>query len=403
MTRFTLQTLPMLLGMAVLAGCEADVSSPLGTARRTSASEIPESDRRGSELGPADRPIEFETTDEYENRCSAVSYDQLADGAGSERTEIRIPRSGAVHQSRSAKGLGRYRYVRWDRGTRRKLLEVLCVMPVSAEGSSQTRHFLDELDHRNIRGQANGHSTALLRQDFNGESVWDGSYVMCYYDPNWDLVECEGQTCSPYQMLRADDLGRLANSSVYYCPNGCSVTDFTWYICPGFGTSGGTDFGPGGGTSDPWGTPIEDPDYCPQTYPGCLRALSDTNRARVDSVMFGIDAWDPHCAAARDGILLLLSRNRLYRGNPSIPDIPGIPDSDTHSAQTFGGGGPNPLTHIDGNVLQGNSLPSLAELLVHEGWHVIGLSHPDSERPPYVTEPFNTAAECVDPSVWHNQ
>lgn len=83
----------------------------------------------------------------------------------------------------------------------------------------------------------------------------------------------------------------------------------------------------------------------------------------------------------------LLAANKIYRGNPDIPD-----GTNSHDAQSRIG----QFTHIDGDVLDGQSTEFLAGLILHEGWHQLGNRDDHTgDTFPYSRAPYSEQSSCV--------
>lgn len=92
---------------------------------------------------------------------------------------------------------------------------------------------------------------------------------------------------------------------------------------------------------------------------------------------------------------------RLYRGNPGIPDSPNHAQN-VHHAETKMG--PDGLVHVDHDYLVASDIWGLAQVLIHEGWHVRGLVHPDTATYPYTGQyPFSMMATCAPQANYVNQ
>ena len=55
------------------------------------------------------------------------------------------------------------------------------------------------------------------------------------------------------------------------------------------------------------------------------------------------------------------------------------------------------MLHVDEDYLESSSVANLAQLLVHEGWHLAGHpTHPANDVGPiYLTSPYSLAQGCV--------
>ena len=340
------------------------------------------------------RPIELDLSEENTFLCSVVSSTEK----GPQHSRIEV--SGSSSVSRVGRGVGRFRYVRWGRASRQRLMELVCVVPLNNQASHLMRAFAVQLDHRAF-GPEEGEVSLLAEGSAILPKSWGDDFIHCLYDPNYDLVECEGETCSTTgQTLRAEDFNEIASHITYYCPNGCDIIDFTVYSCP---TSGGgsVDYGDGYGSSGGGsGTnSYTDTEWCPMDYPNCLWELRPQDQARLDSAFAGIDRnANELCGQAADSMLKLSSTRRIYRGNPSIPDRPN--GQDVHRAEVRSG--PDALAHIDQDVLESVPLHQLGEILVHEGMHLMGIRHDRDIPYSALPWPFTIAPSCAPSSAYVN-
>jgi len=105
-----------------------------------------------------------------------------------------------------------------------------------------------------------------------------------------------------------------------------------------------------------------------------------------------IDMTRAICVQARAAVLAI--RDKWFAGNPIIPDDPAAPEVDSHQASSRRGS--RPLLHVDRDYLTASSSRGLAELLLHEGWHLAGFAnHGPTEGPIYSTYPYSEAQSCV--------
>lgn len=108
-------------------------------------------------VGARERPIELELDSAHQNECSVVKYNPGENPAGFSRSTVRIPgfaqpAAGAVPDM----ALGHLRYVRWDRQTKTKVMEVLCVIPRTAHATRNAKMFLASLDRGPLTLPAQG-------------------------------------------------------------------------------------------------------------------------------------------------------------------------------------------------------------------------------------------------------
>jgi hypothetical protein len=162
-----------------------------------------------------------------------------------------------------------------------KVLDVTCVIPLSREASDSTKAFVRRLDHKTLE-EADAGGASLLLPGGERPNNWGDDYISCLYDPWEDVVDCEGSRCTAWATLRADDFTRIANSSTFYCPNGCVIMSFSWYWCDtggGNGDNGDIDWGTGGGSSSGGGTtgpPVGDLDSESEaSKPNCSQNQTD--------------------------------------------------------------------------------------------------------------------------------
>jgi len=96
------------------------------------------------------------------------------------------------------------------------------------------------------------------------------------------------------------------------------------------------------------------------------------------------------CDSAFAKVIQLWGADRVFRGNPEIPD-----GSLHHDAQSRWVS--EPFMHIDQDFLRSSSIRSLAGILLHEGWHGAGYApHPGNEEPPYTTYPWSEQWSCTN-------
>jgi len=348
-------------------------------------------------------PIELDTTEENAFTCSAVSPGQQ----GAIRGKVTMPRARSTTGA-ATRQLGRFRYVRWDRTSKKKELEISCVVPLTEEGGDQAKTFARRLDLVMVPSSDTSGLASIRVLDGPSSPEWNGDDIDCYW---WQgspgQVTCEGGVvCEEWALLRAE-FDQYANLNVYTCPNGCEVYRHPWaYWCPSAGgdvsyeddwSSGGSGGSSGGGgTNGP-------PGYCPSVDPACLKDMTAAQQAVVDSALnVTVDRNRDVCRTAMDSVVALRARGRVYRGNPDIPDIPGdTTGRSTHDGQASERGGPEAFIHIDTHVFNDvfggvRTLRDLAAILLHEGWHIAGYNHPENESFPYVTPPFTEMVSCAN-------
>lgn len=359
-----------------------------GCGPTTGPTEVPEG--LGESGGPgvqvrtpsSDRPAELALTVINDGACSAV---QNPNASESRRIALKLPSSVGRLAVADAAPRGHLRYVRWNRASKQKVMEVLCVVSLTQEATEAARDFLRAFERPSPTGTHAASAPSLT-------GGWGDPYMDCLYDPFRDQVECDGVTCDNYATVRSSvqpraALEQFAASDTYYCQNGCVIYGFAYYWCPGGGgeVGGGESGGGGGGHAEPG--------YCPNSDPNCLIDLRTQDQARIDSALSVIvDRSRAICREAADIVIDILGRNRLYRGNPNIADAP----NDDHDAQSRGG--PSPFIHVDTDYLESSTLQGLGGLLLHEGWHLAGYpTHPrEDDRPPYATPPWTEQISCAN-------
>jgi hypothetical protein len=140
--------------------------------------------------------------------------------------------------------------------------------------------------------------------------------------------------------------------------------------------------------------PPEAGTYCPNSDPDCILPLRSGDRVKIDSGMAFVDLSRAICQDGYNKVIELYGNNRIFRGNPLIPDDPANPTYDTHDAQSRRGTAP--LIHVDENYLNTSAVKALAGLLLHEAWHLLGYpNHGAEESPPYTTYPYSEQVSCV--------
>ncbi len=289
--------------------------------------------------------------------------------------------------SEEAANVVHFEYVRWDKSSRRKQLEVSCVLPFNKEAVDRAKAFLRQLDHRQIQFPTAPGALGLIVWEDTVRPRWNGDPIDCWrWNNDPGTVYCEGQACSEAFALKAG-WNQLANMDLYYCPNGCQVYASPWsYWCDGGGGGGGS--GPVYG--DEWegsGSSSGGEQSCPNAEPNCLLPLSAGDRARIDSAFATIDRSREVCDSAFVKVMELWGTNRVYRGNPEIPD-----GSSDHDAQSRWGS--DGFMHIDQGFLRSASIRSLAGVLLHEGWHGAGYATHNPTLP-YQNHPWTEQWSCT--------
>lgn len=322
------------------------------------------------------RPELLDLVPENINECSVVVGTLTSSGVDYSLNSTRF--QDAQEVLAPGTHLGRVRYVKWDRRTGIRLLEAICVVPLSSDASESALEFLRSIDVE-VVAPANDLAPSPMAE------AWGDPFMECWYDPVWDEVTCDGVLCTPYMMLSEGDLESMAASTVYYCENGCQINNFSTYSCSGGGGSGGEVVpisppeGGGGG------------DYCPNSDPECLLELRFQDKQRIEDALTRFDLSRDICRLAGEHMQALYAANRIFRGNPLIEDGD---EHEEHDAMSRGGA--NPFTHVDQDFLENSTIESLTGLLLHEGWHLLGYT--DNHRDdtfPYSRYPFSEQQSCV--------
>jgi hypothetical protein len=122
-----------------------------------------------------------------------------------------------------------------------------------------------------------------------------------------------------------------------------------------------------------------------------LVALRSDDKTKIEDALTMVDMNRPICAEARARVVTMFAQSLIFRGNPDVPNSP----DDDHEAQARIG--PSPFIHINQSVL--DSMPSsyIAQLLLHEAWHVINTHghHEGEGSAPYSAYPYSEQASCV--------
>jgi len=329
------------------------------------------------------RPEDGQLVPENVGTCSAV--ESFGDGSP-RRNLLRIPeRSGHRAGAEGREGVSRVRFVQWSRQTGRTVLEASCVIPSNRDDKDWAREFL----RGHGRGRPGEGMARVADRPAGPSSGWWGDpYVDCTWFSFDNSMECAGTTCMNYYLDMArpayGSLARVAGVfDTWECTNGCQVYDFSWYSCPFQPSLGGWTAGDSlfGGGSNPYDA------TCPYNDPHCLLPLRPSDRAKIDSAWATyLDRSRQKCVDAGMAIDSMLRNNRIYRGNPDIPD--GEPNHDGFYDPS------KKAIHIDQNAIESMSQWVLLGLLLHEAWHVLGYSHP-AGGPPYTDPPFTEQASCA--------
>lgn len=349
-----------------------------------------------------ERPQQLALEEVNAYRCSLVTYPDNGTAARHSEFQITGARAGGSGSGFGTATLGRFMHAQWHRGSKRKLLEVSCVVPMTAAVTEALKTgFALELAaaveaHRRSGGEAalQAPQESVRRpverwgpatRDFSGDIIW------CTYYEHGDLLICDGVPCTNEAELRWSDLNRIAMNAIFGCPNGCYVNPAVGFWCGwggsgGVGEGGGPGEGGGGGGSGGGGG-------CPNSDPECLLDLRYQDEQKVRQALATVDTARAICAEAGSKIGAMLRLGQLYRGNPHIPDDP---DDDHDGQARVGTLGFDSFIHIDTDFLNSSSAGALASVLLHEAWHVLG--HEDHEGelgPPYGTYPYSEQQSCI--------
>ena len=131
---------------------------------------------------------------------------------------------------------------------------------------------------------------------------------------------------------------------------------------------------------------------CDHGDDGCKQPLGNLNGIKVKLALKEIKDNPEVCRKAKNSLDLAMYLHNIYQGNPKMQE------DVFHDAQTGMG---QTEVHIDADLLDAINasdslqIRDLAELLVHEGFHLNGCKHPGETSDPYSTWPFSMASACV--------
>ncbi len=92
----------------------------------------------------------------------------------------------------------------------------------------------------------------------------------------------------------------------------------------------------------------------------------------------------------------MFNARHIYKGDSTIADAEGLDHNSQGGLFTPNDGSPPYyVVHIDQDFLDAATVQALGAILVHQGFHLDGYSHPVTERYPYATPPFNLQDTCV--------
>lgn len=322
--------------------------------------------------------------------CSLVTYS--GSGFFARHALFRLDRSRAGVPEAGEAPLGRMVYLRWDRTSRRKLLEIDCVVPQRPDVRAALQAGFEAAVEQIIRAHQAANELAF-RGGRPAEPVanFSSDWIICWWYTGDDSLVCNGVSCVPAAAeIRGGVIQEMSLASVYECANGCAVAPAEgMFYCSGGGggwvqEGDSPDEAGGGGTGG---------GYCPNTDPECLLPLRWHETAKIRDALGVVDGSQPVCSEAATKIRSMLTLGMLFRGNPDIPDNP----SQCHDAQArVGTLGYDSFIHVDQGFLTSSSLHQLAGVLLHEAWHVLGYpDHEGEERPPYGAYPYSQQQTCL--------
>lgn len=274
-------------------------------------------------------------------------------------------------------------------------------------------------------GKKSASSTGTLGQFFNVASISSGTD--CYYAGWAGAVNCDGEVCYPYMMLRSSSkdpngvvteeaervggTGARSYGDIWYCEGGGTLFDngngTVTYHAPGGGSSGGGDPGTGGDSGGGSGGGTN----CDSRYEfNCYQPLTGSDSTLIASSISFLKPY-AHIAdpSARDWCEQMFNRfiqafeeQRIFRGRT---------DGGLHLAETV----EDTITHVDPAVFVAASYPQpgsnsarriLLGVLLHEAAHMIipgsNEHEGDKERPhknapySYVEWDANGRSVCVN-------
>jgi len=268
-------------------------------------------------------------------------------------------------------------YIRWEPGTKRKLLELSCVVPMTPAATAALRLGLDrELERALSRLAESAGERQLLglperARDFTGDWIW------CVWFQQDDSLVCQGVDCWAAALLKVETLNEMALGSLYECGNGCFVAPGVGFACPDT-PGGGVDVGEGdppagGGTS---GVPewIDGVDSWSDGNSQCTPSQNDTLCILVDlrpledsvvrNALLLLPIW------ARTPLLEILDggRFKVWRNEVPHPTRPGPLLADLHYHPELS---PMAQLHLYNPSETGflGAFERLHEILCHEAVH----------------------------------
>jgi len=142
-------------------------------------------------------------------------------------------------------------YIRWDPTSKRKVLDVSCVVPMTPAATEALRAGL-ELDVDLELSRADPGASSLRTWLPDAPADFSGNWITCWWFMQDDSLSCNGVPCFAAATLRLPDLDGLANATAYECANGCVVAPAVGFACPeepggGVGWDGDGDPSTGGG------------------------------------------------------------------------------------------------------------------------------------------------------------
>ncbi len=182
------------------------------------------------------------------NTCTYLLWDS---GPSATPTQgvIRMPLTGPRVGVSGAGDVGKFRHIRFDASTRRKILDATCVIAVGKEAERAAARFLHAFG-----AQTDSIKEAALERARPAFDVWSATWIFCDYYPSSNEINCGGVWCAEYASRPAQrpslsrmglDDARPLDTYTFACTNGCDIIDFAYYYCP---NQGGTEFSGGSPT-----------------------------------------------------------------------------------------------------------------------------------------------------------
>lgn len=250
----------LVLAVALLAtACDAPPTGPLAPEAASRRGQAPSPPVLGF---PVDRPVLLPLEPSSTYLCTLVVYP----GGGLASRHLTFPIVGArAARLTGNEAVGRWTHARWERLSKRKILEAACVVPLTTDAVESLRAGFN-LDLDEVLRTRVGDGEATLRTGSLPEAAsWSG---LIYCDGVQGTMHCTGGVVchGDGEMLRAG-VGDQANTW-FGCSNGCTLDlGSGYYYCPGGGgdwvegedPGGGGEGGGGGGGSGGGGEPEAPP------------------------------------------------------------------------------------------------------------------------------------------------